>query len=204
MTPRDPKPLDLTGHTYGRWRVLGPATPTQGGTQRWRCVCERCGTEHQRGLTSAALAKHEKSACRACKVKLYSLDLVGRRFGRLTVIALASAEANQRRVWRCLCDCGTECERLEYSLTLGRHSSCGCDQARLIRRACKPENLTGQRFGRLVAVRLVSRGGVGGHAKWLWRCDCGELVKVAAYVVKSGKRSACKDGCDGTPDDTAK
>lgn len=198
MTPRDPKPLDLTGHTYGRWRVLGPATPTNGGTQRWQCVCETCGAEHQRGLTIASLIHHERSACRACKVKLHAMDMVSRRFGKLVVIALASAEANKRRVWRCLCDCGTECDRLEYSLTMGRHSSCGCDQARLIRRACKPENLTGQRFGRLVAVRLVSRGGVGGHAKWLWRCDCGATVKVAAYVVKGGKRTACRDGCDGT------
>jgi hypothetical protein len=55
-------------------------------------------------------------------------DLVGRAFGRLTVIARAGStdRALRRPLWRCRCSCGQERVVLGASLLAGRTRSCGC------------------------------------------------------------------------------
>jgi hypothetical protein len=52
-------------------------------------------------------------------------------------------------------------------------------------------DLTGQRYGRLVAVRRVQS--LAGHARWLWRCDCGGERIALATNVKTGDTTSC--GC---------
>lgn len=53
------------------------------------------------------------------------LNLVGRKFGKLTVIELAEIK-NQNCYWRCKCDCGGEKVVLGAQLTSGKTRSCGC------------------------------------------------------------------------------
>ena len=53
------------------------------------------------------------------------IDMVGRRFGRLTVIE----EAGRKRkevTWKCKCDCGAETVVTGYYLRSGHTQSCGC------------------------------------------------------------------------------
>lgn len=54
------------------------------------------------------------------------------------------------------------------------------------------KDLSGQRFGRLVALSLVERDRNRNH-KWLFRCDCGVEKVVRVNLVKQGKTSSC--GC---------
>jgi hypothetical protein len=54
-----------------------------------------------------------------------------------------------------------------------------------------PEDLIGQRFGRLVAVRLSHVKD--GHAHWLCQCDCGGNRIAAAHNLKRGHTRSC--GC---------
>ena len=52
-------------------------------------------------------------------------------------------------------------------------------------------DLTGQRFGRLVVIeRAASKGG---HATWKCKCDCGKVLTVVGYSLKSGNTKSC--GC---------
>jgi hypothetical protein len=51
--------------------------------------------------------------------------------------------------------------------------------------------MPGQRFGRLVSVQFVDR--VHGHARWLFRCDCGNETTITWKAAKSGNTSSC--GC---------
>jgi hypothetical protein len=58
----------------------------------------------------------------------------------------------------------------------------------------RADDLTGQRFGRLVALqRVENKGRV---TQWLWRCDCGREAVVAADKAKSGHTVSC--GCAWT------
>lgn len=49
----------------------------------------------------------------------------------------------------------------------------------------KREDLTGQRFGYLTAVRYL------GKSKWECRCDCGKVSHVKADNLKSGNSKSC-------------
>lgn len=54
-------------------------------------------------------------------------DLVGSRWGRLTVVELAGRDASGRAVWRCACDCGGAAAISNGALRAGKRSGCaGC------------------------------------------------------------------------------
>ena len=53
-------------------------------------------------------------------------------------------------------------------------------------------DLTGQRFGRLVALRREGTA-ASGNAKWLCQCDCGNQVSVNGYNLRHGITRSC--GC---------
>jgi hypothetical protein len=55
-------------------------------------------------------------------------DLVGQRFGRLTVVQLTEKIDRKNRVWLCLCDCGNYKEARSSPLGAGDIKSCGCLQ----------------------------------------------------------------------------
>ncbi|WP_155418730.1 hypothetical protein [Pseudomonas fluorescens] len=53
------------------------------------------------------------------------LELSGKRFGRLVVIAETARTGNSSK-WTCLCDCGVRIDVITPSLRNGNTSSCGC------------------------------------------------------------------------------
>ena len=56
----------------------------------------------------------------------------------------------------------------------------------------KPIDLTGQRFGKLVALKWTGRSNTSGRI-WLCRCDCGKYSEVSIGRLKSGNTRQCKD-----------
>lgn len=54
-----------------------------------------------------------------------AIEMEGRKFGRLTVKALLGS-VNKRRMYACLCDCGTETKVRGTDLRRGGQVSCGC------------------------------------------------------------------------------
>lgn len=77
-------------------------------------------------------------------------DLTGKRFGRLTVIERAPNNANNKVMWRCLCDCGKETVAIGSRIYTGKTRSCGClITEKLIERSTKH----GFRHSRLYNIR---------------------------------------------------
>lgn len=54
------------------------------------------------------------------------INIVGNRYGRLSVIAMFGKNRHRQIQWRCLCDCGNEVIVSGYNLKSGNTSSCGC------------------------------------------------------------------------------
>lgn len=54
------------------------------------------------------------------------IDLVGRQFGRLTVLKYAGTLANRHATWLCRCSCGAERSVAGNNLQSGMSTSCGC------------------------------------------------------------------------------
>lgn len=116
-------------------------------------------------------------------------DLTGQKFGRLTVLYELPERKNGKIQWRCRCDCGNEKDVLSTSLTSGHTQSCGCLQKEKTSAANKRNiDLVGHRFGRLVVLSRSTTS-----AKWVCRCDCGNLVEVTTTHLKTGHTKSC--GC---------
>ena len=54
------------------------------------------------------------------------LQLIGKRFGRLTVIKEHGRDERGAVLWLCMCDCGEEKTVISNHLTSGAVQSCGC------------------------------------------------------------------------------
>lgn len=55
-----------------------------------------------------------------------SVDLIGKVFGRLTVIAMGLKDKQRNLMWVCACECGSEKSIRGFSLTNGSVNTCGC------------------------------------------------------------------------------
>ena len=112
------------------------------------------------------------------------IDLTGKTFGRLTAQYYVGSK-NGKRMWHCVCSCGREVDVTAYDLTSGHTRSCGCMVSR-------NRDLTGQRFGRLVALYPAETRS-NNRIMWHCRCDCGNEVDYASTTLRSGNAVSC--GC---------
>lgn len=56
------------------------------------------------------------------------IDLVGNKYSKLIVLEYVGADKHKRSKWKCLCDCGQECEAFGTELKQEKTRSCGCDR----------------------------------------------------------------------------
>ena len=112
------------------------------------------------------------------------LELEGQRFGHLTVLKRLDERENRYIMWLCRCDCGNEIKVNTRRLVRGTVDNCGCILEKTARRGPVAEDLTGQRFGKLVAVRRIRSQN--GRTRWECRCDCGNIHIVTAHALKYG------------------
>jgi hypothetical protein len=132
----------------------------------------------------------------------------GDRFGQLVVVrhvakAIAIAEGHKTGYWLVQCDCGKQARAgSATALTKGVMTNCGWEcglrprPAEAIKTGYRTavKNLTGQRFGKLVAQRRMSGTEVGKKGShWVCLCDCGNERTVRASTLVSGDRTSC--GC---------
>lgn len=89
------------------------------------------------------------------------VDYTGLRFSHLTVIERVPGKNGYKgyAVWRCKCDCGRYAEYESRALKIGRAEDCGEDDCpyhvEAIQKRYRFEDLTGQRFGKLVVTGPV-------------------------------------------------
>lgn len=124
------------------------------------------------------------------------VDLVGKRFGRLTVVRRANGYKDHRLRWACLCDCGQEKVVLGDSLKCGRTQSCGC----ILKEQNKiPE---GSRFGFLTVLNMEPSRKY--QTRCRVNCDCGSEFVVNTAALRSGHTSGCGKNCPCRTADSAK
>ena len=55
-----------------------------------------------------------------------SADLIGKRFGKLTVVEKLGTNRHRAMMWRCVCDCRGQTKAQTGDLSRGKVRSCGC------------------------------------------------------------------------------
>lgn len=121
-------------------------------------------------------------------------NLLGKTFNRLTVIKRVESKRNCAR-WLCQCKCGNTVEVDANHLTSGRTQSCGClhkENITTYNKTIKLQDLTGQRFGKLVVLKRADN--VGEQPAWICQCDCGVITHpIIGFNLKRGTTKSC--GC---------
>lgn len=99
------------------------------GSIRW-IPCLKCDSEAALGRPCAPCRNRRTMQKRVGSRSSNRLQLIGRRFGRLMVIADAGSNRRGKRHiesrWKCRCDCGSIIEVAGSNLTSGNSTSCGC------------------------------------------------------------------------------
>lgn len=129
------KLIDLTGQTFGYWKVIKRAPNRHGGHSYWLCKCTVCGKEkevfgsHLRGGRSTNCGCIRTEKMRQANIKHEE----GKDYGFLHVNRMATEEEKPRTdrigiYWNCTC---TKCGRanvivLGHQLRHGDTKSCGC------------------------------------------------------------------------------
>ena len=124
------------------------------------------------------------------------IDITGQKFGRWTVTNITDKRTKNRTIiWHCKCECGNEKDVDGYTLKSGQSKSCGCLNKELAAERCRQGriDLTGQRFGKLVALYPIYSGDKNIHTKWHCKCDCGNECNIDMGNLRSGKSQSC--GC---------
>lgn len=182
------KKNDLSGQIFGKLFVLGRGedyvSPSGAHLFRWKCKCE-CGniinattSQLKRGLSSCGCVSKRE-------------NLIGKKFGKLTVVAQAddyvSPKGFRMAKWHCKCECGNEIDVLGMSLKNGDTKSCGCYNKTKIRPV---KDYTGRQFGDLFVIGKIENSN---PTKYLCECSCGNKIEVLPKYLTSSKKMHC--GC---------
>jgi hypothetical protein len=108
-------------------------------------------------------------------------DISGERFGSLVAIEKTKTEG-KITFWTFLCDCGKTIETKRRNVTEGKRKSCGCKNV---------QDMTGQRFGKLIVLKQNNKKG--GDYYWDCLCDCGNKHNVSGSHLRTRNIKSC--GC---------
>lgn len=116
-------------------------------------TCMACGKVQQVGKHRAKEYKTCSLACRSLVTRAHNrLDLVGKRFSRLVVVAEGKTKmhpsGSSHSSFVCECDCGSVVSVIGTSLTTGNTTSCGCFNLELLK-ARATHAMTGTRTYRI-------------------------------------------------------
>lgn len=192
----------LIGKTFGRLTVISIAPdyviPSTGyPVQMYNC---RCKCKNKTVTARRSLESGKSKSCGCLKRELASEraldDLTGQKFGLLTVLRRVddkvTSGGNRKVTYECFCDgCGTV-TRVSGSELRNGQKSCGCMTYEFVAQA-KIKDLSGQRFGRLVAVRMTGEQNSRGDVLWQCICDCERTCVVSSHALLSGNTGSC--GC---------
>ena len=117
------KKIDLTGQKFGYLTVLYEA-PKRNNRIMWHCKCI-CGKELD-VLGESLRSGHTKSCgCKKAEGN-HKLNLIGKKYNHLTVLAPTEKRIAHCIVWKCQCDCGNITYVSTNDLRTGNTKSCGC------------------------------------------------------------------------------
>lgn len=194
-----PKALDLKGQRFGRLIAVERRKGSRSKAAAWLCECD-CGNEKwvatellMKGTTRSCGCLHKEQLSKLRSV----IEVAGTRYGKLVIISPVGkgGDHGARLMWLCQCDCGKKTVVAGKSLRSGNTSSCGCGIAKAIT-ARHAIDISGQRFGRLVATKpVVGARSSNGKAKrkWEFLCDCGNTTLSTVAMVRWGNTRSC--GC---------
>ena len=101
--------------------------------------------------------------------------MIGKVFGRLTVLDKAERNSHYQKYYRCRCECGNIKDIRVDCLTNGNTISCGC---------LRSPNRVGQRYGKVLVLEKIPKAIYGDRVGWRCKCDCGRIYETDTYILQ--------------------
>lgn len=118
----------------------------------------------------------------------------GQEFGLLTVIKEVGSLSHNNITYRQFelkCECGNVVVKKLRDLRNGDTKTCGCVSLG------RATDITGQRFGRLLAINPTRERNSNNSVIWNCKCDCGSYISIGANrLIHEGKEDC---GCSFVP-----
>lgn len=182
-----PKKLNLIGERFGKLTVIKESEIKQNNLVTWECQCE-CGNTTL--ATTKNLRNGVKQSCGCLKRK----DIVGQKFGKLTVIAPTNERKHNSVIWKCQCECGNICYATTEGLRVGDNTTCGCsNKAREKFSNTYKVDFTNKKFGKLIVLGPTDMRTNSGNQIWKCECECGNICYVSTNHLQTGNTQSC--GC---------
>lgn len=127
------------------------------------------------------------------------VDMVGQRYGLLTVIKRGENDKHGKAQWWCQCDCGSPLKLINgAALRRGLIVSCGCNKLKKLKEYNETNVVdeVGNTYGYLTVLRralddeIIPRDG---RAQWVCQCKCGNEVITTGKLLRDGHKMSC--GC---------
>ena len=179
------------GQVYGRLTIKKLLGRNHNKKLIWEAECS-CGNIIT--VTSDLVLSGSTRSCGCLQKeetsKRCTKPMIGKTFGRLTVLEKAYTKKGKGAYYKCLCSCNNIVVVQGSMLRSGNSRSCGCINKE---RRQKFDDLSGQRFGKLVVLKRAPYGGKGHDTRFLCKCDCGGTTIVARHSLLSHETMSC--GC---------
>ena len=172
---------DLTNKRFGKLKVIC-IDHKKKKSYFWKCKCD-CGNIVV--VDGNALKSGHTKSCGCAHKKALLKDLVGYKFGRLTVVAYDHQDGS-KHYWKCKCSCGNIKIAEGKNLRSGRTRSCGCLK-RTQHISAQKYDLIGRRFGKLTVLHRLNK------SNFECLCDCGNKTIVKTSDLLRGYKRSC--GC---------
>ena len=130
------------------------------------------------------------------EVRMKKTDYTGKKVGWLTVLKELPKQKKNDVVWLCQCDCGKMINRTSAYLRTVGTASCGCYAAE--HHKMQRKDITGKRFGKLVAVEPTGNMSERRQCIWRFRCDCGNIIERPAPEITKRNNPTRSCGCSKT------
>lgn len=116
-------PSNIIGKKIGEWEILEFDHKDKTGSIYYKCKCS-CGNVDIVGVQTI---RHGIGHCRS-KVHNIVYNIIGNKYGKLTVLKEVEPTKSSQRQFLCRCDCGKEKIILGSNLIYGESTSCGCNK----------------------------------------------------------------------------
>lgn len=171
--------MNLENIRFGSWTALYPIK--ENSTIYWYCKCD-CGEEKKVRQSNLTTGRSKSCGCQSGVNRKFS-NILGQKFGALTVIEKTEKRDHGAVVWKCQCECGTIVEWDVGRLKQTKFPHCGCKKS-----------LIGEKFGKLTVIKKVEDYNTSNRNQyWECKCECGNTTILSTGDLRSGKVVGC--GC---------
>lgn len=114
---------NMIGHVFGSWKVIEKATVNK-TAKHYKCIC-KCGFE---GIVRGDILRGNRStqckACRKYEVDAIEREIVGKKYGKWTILERYDDPKKQTKKYFCICECGAIEKVIGSCIYLGKTKSC--------------------------------------------------------------------------------